>query len=81
MNQAEPVLLPLLRWVSDKGLLAQALGIPIENRIEPIVERVLTSGRGIRAVLDAVQTELPDCTFEEWTVLCYSLGVFTGDER
>lgn len=76
----DTVRLPRLRWATDKGLLAQALGIPIENRVEPIVQRVITSGRGIRAVLDAVQTELPDCTFEEWTVLCYSLGVFTGDE-
>lgn len=71
--------LPPIEWAHSTGNLAHALGIePGNDWIGPIVEKLIDQGAGIRTILDTVQRDVPDCTFGEWTAMCFALGYYNG---
>lgn len=75
--------LPKLKWVAESGVLATALGVTRERAhvFEVLVQRVVNEGGGIRHILDTLQDEMPDATFEEWTVAVFAVGHFDGGRR
>lgn len=72
--------LPKLQWTDATKDLATALGVGdfSAHVFETVAERVIGAGGGIRAVLEAFQSEIQDMTFEEWTAAVFALGHLDG---
>ena len=70
--------LPQLQWASNGGSVADALGLAPDRcwRIEAVFARAMNEGGGVRHVLDTLQAELRDLTFEEWTASVFLLGSY-----
>lgn len=67
-----------LKFVSDKGLLAEALGIKHEHalQIEKMVEHAIASGHNMRQLFEMVG-EL-DISHELWANFLYTYGWWDG---
>lgn len=67
-----------LNWISDKGLLAEALGIdPAESdRIETLVEHALANHHNMRQLFEAVGDL--DISDELWANFLYTYGWWDG---
>jgi hypothetical protein len=70
--------LPTLTWAASGGSLAEALGLTSKRcrQIEAVLTRAMNGEGGVRHVLDVLQAEMRDLSFEEWTASVFMVGSF-----
>lgn len=68
-----------IKFVLREGIMADALGIPLERRtpVDECVQRLVADGKTVIEIIEHVRDNF-DLTLTEWTCYIYSLGVYVA---